>query len=205
MFDIFKKKQPKQVFRLVGNRRTFRSPAEMLSINNEEADAAFKRYKKKIIDVLLLSHGFHTYKTRAYVRLNRIGLLEYIDLQKERYGSKTFCVNIAVMPLYCESKILDFSLSERLGTLILGKDIWWDFATEKIAEASFRNVASAIEQYALPWFEEVSNVDGYRAKLKSLLNEKRADRFLNAMDTIEDKDSMIQKRIIELELPKRIL
>ncbi len=35
-------------------------------------------------------NDFYRYKTNAYVRLNNIGLLEYIDLQKERYGSKTF-------------------------------------------------------------------------------------------------------------------
>lgn len=70
MFEIFKKKPPKQEFRLVGNRRTFRSPEEIQKINKDEkdeADSAFTRYKKEIIDALLLSYGFHKYKTRAYV------------------------------------------------------------------------------------------------------------------------------------------
>ena len=204
MFEIFKKKPPQQVFRFVGNRRTFRSPEEIQKINMDESDSAFTRYKKEIIDALLLSYGFHKYKTRAYVRLNRIGLLEYIDLQKERYGSKTFCVNIAVKPLYCESKILDFSLRERLGTLISGKDVWWDYASERVAEASFRNVAAAIEQYVLPWFTDISNEDGYRAKLKSLHSDKRAKEFLNAMDTTEDKEHRIQESILELGLPKKM-
>ena len=204
MFEIFKKKPPKQVFRLVGNRRTFRSPEEIQKINKDEADSAFTRYKKEIIDALLLSYGFHKYKTRAYVRLNRIGLLEYIDLQKERYGSKTFCVNFSAMPLYCDKTHLDFSLGYRLGFFISGKDVWWDYASDRVAEASFRNVAAAIEQYVLPWFEEVSNEDGYRAKLRSLHNKTRANECLNAMDTTEDKESRIQESILELGLPKKM-
>ncbi len=104
----------------------------MSKINKEEADLAFKRCKKEMIDKLLLGNGFCRYKTKAYVRLNSIGLLEYIDLQKERYGSKTFCVNFAVMPLYCENKYIVTSLGDRLGTYLSGNDIWWDYASEDI-------------------------------------------------------------------------
>lgn len=59
-------------------------------VNKEEADLAFKQYKKEIIDSLLLSNGFYKYKTNAYVRLNGIGLLEYIDLQKKDMVQKHF-------------------------------------------------------------------------------------------------------------------
>lgn len=203
MFEIFKKSRSDKEFRLVGNRHIFRTQEELLGINKEEADSAFNRYKKEIIDTKLLRNGFYKYKTNAYVRINGIGLLEYIDFQKEKYDSKTFCVNIAVMPLYCVKKYLDFCLRNRLGTLITGKDIW-DFASEKIAEASFGNIAAAIDRFVLPWFEEISNENGYRAKLQSLRNE-RAKACLQAMDTVDDKESLIRKSIIELDLPKKML
>lgn len=56
----------------------------------------------------------------------------------------------------------------------------------------------------MPWFTDISNEDGYRAKLKSLHSDKRAKEFLNAMDTTEDKERRIQESILELGLPKKM-
>lgn len=204
MARLFSKKQTKEKFGFVGNRQHIRTVGEMLTVNKEEADLAFKRYKKEIIDDLLLGNGFYKYKSNAYVRLNNIGLLEYIDLQKERYGSKTFCVNFAVMPLYCESKCIINSLGHRLGTYISGKDVWWDYASDIIAEVSFCNVSTAIEEYILPWFEEVATEDGYRSKLVSLYNKKLAEEWLNAMENVTEKERFIQQSIAELRLPNKI-
>ena len=75
MLEIFESKEKEFCF--IGNRQHLRTEEELLHINTEEADLAFKRYKKEIIDSLLLSNGFYKYKTNAYVRLNSIGLLEY--------------------------------------------------------------------------------------------------------------------------------
>lgn len=204
MLKILKIKQTKNEFCFVGNRQHLRTEEELLQIDKEKADIAFKQYKKEIIDSLLLSNGFYKYRTNAYVRLNNIGLLEYIDLQKERYGSKTFCVNFAVMPLYCEYKYIVITFGDRLGTYISGKDVWWDYASENIAKDSFSNVSIAIEQYILPWFEQVSTEDGYRTKLLNIHNKKFAKEWLDALDNINDKEALIQQSITELKLPKKI-
>lgn len=204
MFDILKKKHNKKDFCFVGNRPHLRTEEEISLVNKQEADLAFKRYKKEMIDDLLLGNGFCKYKTNAYVRLNNIGLLEYIDLQKERYGSKTFCVNFAAMPLYCVNKYIIVSLGCRLGTYISGKDVWWDYASENVAKASFENVSVAIEKYVFPWFEEVSTEDGYRAKLQKIHNKKLVEDWLDALVSIQDKETLIQQNIVELKLPKKI-
>lgn len=204
MLESFKRKQDKKEFCFVGNRQHLRTEEEMLYINKEEADLSFKQYKKEIIDNLLLSNGFYKYKTNAYVRLNSIGLLEYIDLQKERYGSKTFCVNFAAMPLYCEYKHIVLSFGDRLGTYISGKDVWWDYASGDIARESFGNVSTAIEKYILPWFEEVSTEEGYRTKLLGIKNKKLSKEWLGAMENLKDKEALIQRGIVELRLPKKI-
>lgn len=202
--EIFKMKQAKKEFCFVGNRQHIRTEEELLLINKEEADMAFKKCKKEIIDGLLLSKGFCKYKANSYVRLNNIGLLEYIDLQKERYGSKTFCVNFSAMPLYCESKYIVISLGHRLGIYISGKDMWWDYASENIAKDSFTNVSVAIEKYILPWFEQISNEDGYRKALLNIHNKKLAKEWLDAMENIEDKETLIRQNVEELKLPKKM-
>lgn len=204
MLDIFKKKQNTKEFLFVGNRQHIRTEEELLCVDKEEADLAFKRYKKEIVDDLLLNNGFYKYKINAYVRLNSIGLLEYIDLQKERYGSKTFCVNFAVMPLYCESKYIVISFGNRLGTYISEKDVWWDYASENIAKKSFVNVSTAIEKYVFPWFKQVSTEEGYKAELLNMHNKKLAKEWIDAMENIENKDRLIQQSMIELKLPKKM-
>lgn len=204
MINFFKHKPTKKEFCFAGNRQHIRTEVEMLHVNKDEADLAFKQCKKKYLDSFLLEKGFCKYKTNAYVRLNRIGLLEYIDLQKEKYGSKTFCVNFAVMPLYCERKYVVTSLGDRLGTYISGKDVWWDYATEEIAKVSFANVAEAIETYILPWFEEVSDESGYRDKLLNFQNKRLAEEWLNGMEGIKDKETLIKQGLEKLGLSKKI-
>ena len=54
----------------------------------------------------------------------------------------------------------------------------------------------------LPWFTDISNEDGYRAKLKSLHSDKRAKEFLNAMDTTEDKSAGFKKACLSSDCPK---
>ena len=204
MLDLFKKKQNENEFIFVGNRRHLRTEEELMCVNKEEADSAFKRYKKEFIDKLLVAEGFYKYKTNAYVRLNSIGLLEYIDLQKERYGSKTFCVNFAVMPLYCKRDYIVLSLGDRLGSFISGEDVWWDYASESVAKESFTNVSTAIEKYLLAWFEQFSTTDGYRDALKKMHNKKLADEWLDAMENVHDKEIFIRQGIEKLKLPKKM-
>ena len=204
MFSIFQKKPAKSGFTFAGNRPHIRTEVELANINKEEADQSFKQYKKEFIDTLLLSHGFCQYKTRAYVRINPIGLLEYIDLQKENYGSRTFCVNFSAMPLYWPHEVPVFTFGDRLGSYICGNDVWWDYASAQIAKTSFQNAAEAIEQYVFPWFEEISTEDGYRQKLDSYWNKRFAAEWLDALENTTDKETLIAQGIITLGLPKKI-
>lgn len=91
-----------------------------------------------------------------------------------------------------------------MGTYISGKDVWWDYASENIAKDSFVNVSTAIKKNVFPWFEQVSTEDGYRTELKNLHNKKLAKEWIDAMERIEDKESLIQQSVVELKLPKKM-
>lgn len=97
MFSIYRNSKN---FEIRGNRSFLRTEDEMQSIDKEEADRAFKLNKKQYIDTLLKSKDFLKYKTNAYVRRNQVDVLEYIDLQKEKNGSRTFTVNYGLTALY---------------------------------------------------------------------------------------------------------
>lgn len=86
----------------------------MKSIDKVEADKAFKLYKKEYIDTLLKSKGFIKYSTNAYVRRNQVDVLEFIELQKETHGSKTFTVNYAMTPLYVPHNLFNLLQSTKL-------------------------------------------------------------------------------------------
>ena len=194
-------------FTFVGNRPYLRLDEEMAQIDKEEADRAFQKYKKEIIDQLLLRQGFSKWKSSAYVRLNQIGLLEFINLQKEQYGSKTFCVNFAAMPLYCGYSYPVLSLGDRLGAYISGKDVWWDYCNERIAVQSFQNVAEAISKFVFPWFLNLDSENGYRKALAELMESRPeiAEKWLEALDVVEDKERLIRISIDQLKLPKKLL
>lgn len=199
-------------FIICGNRTHLRTDEEMRSINKTIADEAFKK-QKALLGKYLESQGFLKYKTSAYVRKNVIDLLEYIDLQKEKYGSKTFTVNYSLMPLYVPHDYLVIGFGGRLGELICGKDIWWDYATNNAAEVSFQNVSEAIKVFLLPWFEKYSDEDYVR---KELLKDKKQSRrigmgisykneeWLNAIDGCTDRKEIIDGNIQRLKLPKTI-
>lgn len=84
-------------FKLQGNvSGAIRSDEDMKKIDKNLADSAYKQQKKKL-DIFMKERGFVKYKTNAYIRRNEINVLEYIDLQKEQHGSKTFTVNYALI------------------------------------------------------------------------------------------------------------
>ena len=166
MFSIYRNSKN---FEIRGNRSFLRTEDEMQSIDKEEADRAFKLNKKQYIDTLLKSKGFLKYKTNAYVRRNPVDVLEYIDLQKEKSGSRTFTVNYGLTPLYIPHGFINWDINERIGILICNKDIWWDFANDDIAKVSFENVAKAIEEFVIPWFDARSNDDSIK---KMLLDDR---------------------------------
>lgn len=198
----------KEEFTFAGTRLHIRTDEELSLVDKEEADNAFKKCKKEIMDQLLLNQGFYKWKSNAYVRLNEIGLLEYIDLQKERYGSKTFCVNFAVMPLYCGYSCMVIGLGNRLGTYISGKDVWWDYCSESIAKESFENAAQAITKFVFPWFLALSSEEGYKKRLMED-NLKKSVGYAPAvwLESLKakDKGQLIQNSIQQLKLPKKLL
>lgn len=182
---------------------------EICSINKNEADSAFKLYKKQYIDTLLKSRGFQQYKTNAYVRRNQIDVLEYIDLQNEKNGSRTFTVNYGLAALYIPRKFKYWDYHERLGMLICKKDIWWDFANDTMAKVSFENVAKAIEEFVIPWFDALSNDDS----IKNMLFEESEDDGWNRsskqtwLEVINHRCGLsetIEENIVLFELPKSL-
>lgn len=170
LFDIFKKNKKQKAeetseFQFFGDGKHLKSDEEMKSIDVLEADAAFKRCKKDILDVYLRTKGFKLYKTSNYVRLNSIGLVEYINLQKESHGSRTFCVNFCLFPLYVPHPFITIGYGNRVGSYIRGRDFWWSYHDTSTAEKSFENVVAALDQYIMPWYEEHNNEDVYYDEL----------------------------------------
>ena len=195
-------------FILKGTRSFLRMDYEISSLDKDESDRAFKMYKKQYLDSLLKAKGFLQYKTNAYVRRNQVDVLEYIDLQKERNGSGTFTVNYALTPLYLPYDYADFCFSERIGMLVCGKDIWWDYANDSIARVSFENVAKAIEEFVLAWFDACSNDDSIKKVLLAKQKEQKGRLSVNEIAWLEsienhgDCSKTIERNIELFRLPK---
>lgn len=72
-----------------------------------------------------------------------------------------------------------------MAMLIIDRDVWWDFADEKIAEISFSNVIDAISEYLFPWFQKKSNKD---ILMTALLEEKkRSEMHGGRLSNIQQK------------------
>ena len=200
-------------FVLQGNvNGAIRSEEELAHIDKETADNAFKHQKKKL-DAFLQQRGFAKYKTNSYLRRNRLEVLEYIDLQKEHYGSKTFTVNYALISLYVPHSFFSFDLGGRLGKLICNKDVWWDYSNEHIAEVSFDNIIEALESFLLPWFTEKESIDSIREELIKAQKECEnhggclSDIQKIWLETIENNsrdERIVLGNIETLKLPKKL-
>jgi hypothetical protein len=207
MLNIFSKKIE---FKLKGTCPCLRPEDEWRAIDKDAADNAFKSCKKQYLDTLLSTKGFLKYKTSSYIRRNQIDVLECIELQKERYGAKSFTVNCDLTPLYLQYDCIHFCVHERLGTLVCDKDVWWDYANESIANVSFENVANAIEEFVLPWFDSLSN----DSSIKKMLLEKKEKRngwlsrpmqsWLELIDNHGDCSATIAENAKLFGLPKSL-
>ena len=200
-------------FQLAGNKPgAVRSDAEMCALNKSAADLAFKT-QKKILDRYLAERNFLKYQTGSYIRRNPLDVLEYINLQKESHGSRTFTVNYALVPMYIPQTSFSFVLGDRLGILICGRDVWWDYADDEIAAVSFQNVTDAIERFLLPWFREKADHAEIR---RELLKEKRTreqyggrlsgiqQAWLDALDHPADADAVIRENARVFRLPQKL-
>ena len=133
-------------------------------------------------------------------------------MQKEKYGSKTFTVNYALIALYVPHRFLSYDLGDRLGKLICDRDVWWDYSGKQIAEISFQNVMDAIDTILLPWFVERENKESIKKELlKEELKRKSyggrlsdiQQAWLDAIDSDEDVSKIISDNIDTLKLPKK--
>ena len=181
----------------------------MSSVDKKAADKSF-RDKKKKLDLFLQQKGFAKYKTNSYARRNNLNVLEYINLQKEQYGSKTFTVNYALIAIYVPHSFLSYDLGDRLGILICDRDVWWDYSNEEIAEISFQNVMDAIDDFLLPWFEERRSKESLKREL--LKEEQKRKKYggrlsdiqqawLNVIDSEDDYSDIISNNIVTFKLP----
>ena len=190
-----------------GARVYMRSDEEMAVLDKKAADAAFKKQKKEF-DRFMDSKGFYKYKTHAYVRVNRVNVLNYINLQKEQYDSKTFTVNISMMPLYIPHDYIVFGLGRRISYFLNMGNLWFDFADEEAAEKSFNSVKSAIEQYVIPWFDQYNDNEVLRAELSERVVKgfmPRLDQpWLDAIDSYNSSDGIIKDNIKRLKLPVKM-
>lgn len=142
--------------------QAIRGDEAMAGIDKKAADDAIRRGVGQILKPFLLSQGFSPWRTNKFVRVNPLCHLEYIDLQKEYYGSKTFTANLAVMPLYLPGQtVVALNVGERLGCFAYGHDHWWDFKDPAAADTSLRDVCALLAKYGLPWFQEVSAPRAY--------------------------------------------
>lgn len=202
-----------KIFVLKGHRDSTRSYEERLTLNNTEAELAFKKYKTQILEEYLKQNGFLNWKTNAYVRRNPIDLLECIDLQKELRQSKTFTVNIGLMPLYVQDNPMNFEFGGRLGNFIARRDIWWDYANDEIAAKSFQNITIAIDRFVFPWFIKYSDEKKFRRKLEWDKFRSHFGYFLGyhnkqwimALENETGKNELIADNIKRLKLPKELL
>ena len=211
---LFGKSKSNEKFELKGYLSTTRTVNEWKSINRNEANCSFKLYKKQYIDPFLKSNGFYKYKTNAYIRRNKVDILEFIEFQKERYGYSTFTVNYALVPLYIHYDFPNFNARERIGILICDKDIWWDYANEKIAKISFENVAKAIKMFVIPWFKSHSNDEAIKNMLLAEQDKRRKigwnlsldqQVWLEMIDHHNDCSKTIEENVKLFGLPKSLM
>lgn len=195
-------------FKLKGTRKYFRSDLEMQRLDREAADEAYKE-KKKILDDYMISKGFFKHKTNTYIRLNKINVLESINLQKERYGSRTFTVNILLMPMYLPQDSVPFG-GERISYFIGSPDVWWDFGDCKAAETSFRNIVEAVDRFVMPWFEKTSDPEC----LKNMVQEHKVPgqftrndyiKWNEVFDSYMELDNVVAENVERMKLPKAVL
>lgn len=216
LFNFFKKKvEPNKIiskenktFEFYGTGRHLKNDEEYQSINKEEADNAFKKYKREILDVYMKEKGFHKYKTNGYVRLNKNRLVEYINIQKEAHGSRTCTLNISLYPLYAPHDFITIGFGKRIGRIINDKDFWWDYKDDITAKLSFENIKNAIwttflflkrndKESARNYLEGIKEFEYFLDSSKQI--EPVALNNINKMNEIMKENADIENYLKEVE------
>lgn len=191
-----------------GVRPYLRTDDALQALDKKLADQAYKQARREKLDPVLRSHGFKRYKTQDYIRQSRLGILELISLHREAYGSRTFTVDVALIPLWlAQDGILRMGFGDRI-TKLLGADeqLWWDYADLEIASISFQNVAEAIEVGALPWFNAFGDEATLRDHLLAVQDQPflgyDAIAWLEGLENRAARHTIIHQNIDELKLPE---
>ncbi|WNF22686.1 DUF4304 domain-containing protein [Mesobacillus jeotgali] len=127
---------------------------------NIHPDSYFKKSLTKWIVKPLREYDFFRYKTAFVGRVTNDSIFQFINLQKDAYGGKTFTVNVGVRPLFIPHDYLSLQPGQRIGYFKYGADKWWSFKTEDRADHSFIEVNHIINDYVLEWFEQTSETNG---------------------------------------------
>lgn len=187
---------------------------EWWDIKKEDADVPYKECMKTLMIPFLKENGFLKYKQNAFVRLNDLKIVEHIGFQKERFGKRLFTVNLSLLPLYVESGFMNVNSSVRLGRLVCGEDVWWDFRNKEITEKNFKNMIDAMKLFMLPWFEKMRDKQNYLESIDeqfpsstSIRNvvcfylregdKKAAIEYLDTMQSRLDERYLIHKKEME--------
>ena len=178
--------------------------------DKKEADRAFSRYSKETISGLLGPLGFEKAGKAKWMRINPVGLLEYIDLQKEARGSMTFTVNSALLPMYVKCDYICIGFGNRIGRLICDRDVWWGYGNDGEAKASFQNAAEAIELFVIPWFAQYGSESAYREKLVADIESGSvltypSKEWLEALDSSVRDEGVVRENAAAWNVPKNLV
>lgn len=170
-------------------------------IDKEAVNDAFKKCKKEILDVFLAENGFYKWRATKYVRLNAEGLLQMIELQKDRFDPVGFYVNYEVLPLYVPNIHLRSGKEGYLEE--------WYYADYEMAKISFENIRDAIKIGLLPWFDEFCDDNTFRKMLMRDKDKKgpgyRNEDWRMALErSEEERKAVILENIEKWKLPKKL-
>ena len=181
-------------------------------IDKEEANNAFKKYKREILDVFFAENGFYKYKTTSYVRLNEAGLLQTVNLQKSQWDQGLFYVNYRVIPLYLPMEYLEMGKDYRLGNYAQGGEGVnqdWHYDNDEAARITFEDICDSGKTCLLPWFDEFCDGENFREMLLRDKDKKwpgyQNGRWLNALErSEEERKAVILENIEKFKLPKKL-
>ncbi len=177
--------------------------------DKQEANDAFKKYKKEILDVFFAENGFFKYKTTAYVRLSKSGLLQNVNLQKSQFDYYLFYVNYAVLPLYLPMNYLEDGLDHRLCNHVRSYAGDWYYQNYEVAKITFEDLREAVKICLLPWFEKSCDGENFRQMLMEDKDNKWPgypnERWRKALErSEEERRAVILENIEKFKLPKKL-
>lgn len=125
----------------------------MSEITPEKFNNIYKRLFKKYFDKPLKEDGFYKKGSINFYRLNKIGMLEGLNFQRN-YDELT--VNYYVIPTWCASTKNTILIGDRLGNFI-EKGYWWKLRNEEEMEENMLKILKMIQTELSHWFKKMEN------------------------------------------------